>query len=414
MAKRAVGSKSGFSPMKTQLRIQLSIMMFLQFFIWGAWFVTLGTYLGQGLSFDGLMIGAAYSTMPWGALLAPLFVGMVADRFFHAERVLAVCHLIGAGLLLLASNTVDPRALFWVLFAYALAYNPTLALVNTVSFNQMEDTGRQFPLVRVFGTIGWIVAGLIVGALDVEATAIPLKLAAGASVMLGLFAFFLPKTPPRAAGQGFSLRDALNLEALGLLKDRSFAVFALGSFLICIPLAFYYNFTNLFLNELGVENAAGKMTMGQMSEIFFMIVMPFFFSRLGVKKMLLLGMAAWALRYVLFAFGDNGSLVFMLYGGILLHGICYDFFFVTGQIHVDRVAPERIRASAQGFIALLTYGLGMLVGAWVSGFIVRKYALELQDVVVFHQWQTVWLYPAVMAFAIILLFAVAFSERKPG
>ena len=397
--------------MKTPLRIHLSTMMFLQFFIWGAWFVTLGTYLGQGLSFDGLMIGAAYSTMPWGALLAPLFVGMVADRFFHAERVLAVCHLIGAGLLLLAANTLEPRLLFWVLFVYALAYNPTLALVNAVAFNQMEDPGKQFPLVRVFGTIGWIVAGLIVGALDVEATAIPLKLAAGASVLLGLFAFFLPKTPPAAAGRRFSVRDALNLEALSLMKDRSFAVFAIGSFLICIPLAFYYNFTNLLLNELGVENAAGKMSMGQMSEIFFMVVMPFFFSRLGVKKMLLLGMGAWALRYMLFAFGDNGSLVFMLYGGILLHGICYDFFFVTGQIHVDRVAPQRIRASAQGFIALLTYGLGMLVGAWVSGYIVQKYAFQLREVVT-HDWQTVWLYPAVMAAVIIVLFALVFKDRE--
>ena len=398
--------------MNTLLRTKLSIMMFLQFFIWGAWFVTLGTYLGKGLGFDGLKIGAAYSTMPWGALLAPLFVGMVADRFFNAERVLAVCHLIGAGLLLLAARTTDATALFWVLFAYALAYNPTLALVNAVAFNQMNDTGKQFPLVRVFGTIGWIVAGLIVGALAVESTAIPMQIAAGASVLLAVFALFLPATPPKATGEPFSVRDALNLDALALLKDRSFAVFALGSFLICIPLAFYYNFTNLFLNEIGVENAAGKMTLGQMSEIFFMVVMPFFFARLGVKKMLLVGMAAWAIRYVLFAFGNNEALVWMLYGGILLHGICYDFFFVTGQIHVDRVAPARIRASAQGFIALLTYGLGMLVGAWISGYIVQAQSITDASGAAGHAWQNIWLVPAAMAAVIILLFAVAFKNPR--
>lgn len=400
--------------MSYPVRIQLSVMMFLQFFIWGAWFVTLGTYLGQGLSFDAVQIGAAYSTVPWGALIAPFFVGMVADRFFNSERVLALCHLVGAAILFWAATVTDPLALFWALLAYALAYNPTLALVNAISFNQMQDTGKQFPAVRVWGTVGWIVAGLLVGTLAVEDTAIPLQIAAAASVALGLYAFFLPKTPPQAKGETITVRDVLGLDALRLLKDRSFAVFAVGSLLICIPLAFYYNFTNLFLNESGMENAAGKMTLGQMSELLFMIVMPFFLVRLGVKKMLLIAMLAWALRYVLFAFGNTESLVWMFYGGIALHGVCYDFFFVTGQIHVDSVASRAIRARAQGFIALITYGLGMLIGAWASGYIVELFAYETAAGASAHHWKTIWLIPAGMAAVIMAFFAIFFKSPRPS
>ena len=399
--------------MSARLRIQLSLMMFLQFFIWGAWFVTLGTYLGRGLELGGTEIGAAYSTMPWGALLAPFFVGMIADRYFNSEKVLGVCHLLGAGLLFYAAAVPDFSHLFWLLFAYALAYNPTLALVNAVSFNQMSDTGRQFPAIRVFGTLGWIVAGLLVGTLDVEATAIPMRIAAGASLLLGLFAFTLPRTPPRKRGEATTVRGVLGLDALGLLKDRSFAVFALGSLLICIPLAFYYNFTNLFLNEMGIANAAGKMTLGQVSETLFLLVMPFFFVRLGVKRMLLAGMAAWALRYVLFALGNPAELVWMYYLGIILHGICYDFFFVTGQIYVDKAAPATLRASAQGFITLITYGLGMLIGAWISGAVVDAYAVaEPLAAGREHDWGRIWLIPAAMAALVIALFIVLF--RDPG
>lgn len=387
-------------------------MMFLQFFIWGAWFVTLGTYL-NGLAFDGVQIGAVYSTMPWGALIAPLFVGMVADRFFNSERVLAVCHLVGGAILYLNSSITDASALFWMFFAYALAYNPTLALVNAISFSQMEDTGKQFPGIRVFGTIGWIAAGLFVGMFGIEDTSIPMKIAAGASVLLGVYAFFLPQTPPKSAGEKVTLRDVLNLDALSLLKDRSFAVFALGSMLICIPLAFYYNFANLYLNEVGMENPVGKMTMGQASEFLFMLVMPFLMIRLGVKKMLLFGMLAWVLRYVLFAMGNSESLVLMLYAGIILHGICYDFFFVTGHIHVDNVAPKKIQASAQGFIALLTYGLGLLIGTWASGYCVKLYESELADGTIVHDWEKIWMLPAGMAAVVMVVFAIFFKELKP-
>jgi nucleoside transporter len=395
------------------VRARLSAMMFLQFFIWGAWFVTLGTYLGQGLSFDGVQVAAAYSTMPWGTIVAPFFIGMVADRFFAAERVLGVMHFVGAGLLFLASTVSTPGQFFWVLLAYAFCYSPTLALVNAISFNQMASPAKQFPAIRVFGTIGWIVAGLCVGFMGVEATPVPLRIAAGASLALGLFSLGLPHTPPKSLGHKVTVRDVLGLEALSLMKRRSFAIFVLGSLLICVPLAFYYGFTNLFLNEKGIVNAAGKQTLGQISEVLFMLVMPFFFRRLGVKWMLVVGMAAWATRYLLFAFGNPAELVFMYYLGIVLHGVCYDFFFVTGQIYVDNTAPKTIQASAQGFITLVTYGVGMLIGTFISGMVVKGYQLAANNPAAGHDWTSVWLVPASMALVIILLFAFFFDGGSP-
>jgi nucleoside transporter len=393
-------------------------MMFLQFFVWGAWFVTLSTYLGQTLHFSGSDIGGAYSTMPWGAIVAPFLVGMVADRFFAAEKVLAVLHLGGAVLLWQASSITEPGALYWMLLAYALCYNPTLALVNAVSFNQMTSPEKQFPAVRVFGTVGWIVAGVLIGFVlprwfgfaNVEASALPLRLAAGSSLLLGLFSFALPPTPPKSLGRTVTLRDVLGLDALGLMKDRSFAVFVIGSLLICIPLAFYYGFANLFLNDRGVEGAAWKMTLGQVSETVFMLVMPFFFTRLGVKKMLLVGMAAWAARYLLFAYGNSAELVFMYYLGIVLHGICFDFFFVTGQIYVDNAAPKSIQASAQGFITLITYGLGMLIGSLVAGRVVDGRTIVAAGKTA-YDWQAIWLVPAAMSFGVLVLFALLFRDR---
>jgi nucleoside transporter len=386
-------------------------MMFLQFFVWGAWYVTTATYLLQTLGFTGTQTANAYSTMPWGAIVAPFLVGMIADRFFAAEKVLAAMHLLGGVLLYYVSTVTDASVFFWVLLAYSLCYNPTLALVNAISFNQMKSPEKQFPGVRVWGTIGWIVAGLIVSALGVEAQALPLRIAAVASILLGLFSLALPHTPPKSLGHKVSVRDVLGLDALGLMKNTSFLVFVLGSLLICIPLQFYYTFTNPFLNDMGVQNAAAKMTMGQASEVLFMLVMPFFFIRLGVKKMLLVGMLAWAGRYLLFAFGNGQELVLMYYLGIALHGICYDFFFVTGQIYVDKTAPKAIQASAQGFITLVTYGVGMLLGAWASGPIVDMYT-RVGGEAVARDWKMIWLWPAAMAFAIILFFALFFREPK--
>jgi nucleoside transporter len=322
-------------------RSKLSVMMFLQFAVWGSWFVTLSTYLLK-IGFDGVQVGAAYSTMNWGAILAPIIAGAFADRFFQAQKVMGVLHLAGAALLWWISSVTDPTTFFWALLAYAICYMPTLGLANAVCFHQMEDPGRQFPGIRVMGSLGWIAVGLGIGSLapqfyghSIEPTNLPLKLGAILSVVLGLYSFLLPATPPGNAGRKPSLAQALGLETIALMKDRSFGVFIVGSALICIPLSFYYSFANAFLNEAGMENAAGKMTMGQASEVIFLVLIPFFFARLGVKKMLLVGMAAWTLRYVLFAFGNNGTLLSLLYAGIILHGVCFDFFFVTGQIYVD-------------------------------------------------------------------------------
>ncbi len=393
--------------MPSTIRLKLSVMMFLEYFVWGAWYVTMGTWLGETLKFSGGQIGLAYGTTALAAMISPFFVGMVADRFFSTERLLAVLHVGGGALLFLASTRTSFGPLYAVLLAYTLCYMPTLALTNSLSFRQMADPSREFPAVRVLGTIGWIVAGLAIGTLGLESTAVPMRIAAAASVAFGLFSLALPHTPPQKTAGRATLSDVLGLEALKLMRNRSFAVFVLGSFLVCIPLQFYYAFTNPFLNEIGVTNAAGKMTLGQMSEIGFMLVMPWFFRRLGVKYMLLVGMAAWTTRYVLFALGDNGALVWMLYAGILLHGICYDFFFVTGQIYVDQQAPGDLRAAAQGFIAFVTLGVGMFIGSWLSGLVVDQFSVADGEGAR-HAWESIWLVPAIGAGGVLLLFALLF------
>jgi nucleoside transporter len=394
--------------------VKLSTMMFLQYFVWGAWYVTMGTWLGETLHFSGEQIGLAAGTTAVAAIISPFFVGMVADRFMATERILAALHMAGGVVLYLASLQTSFGPFYIVLLAYTLCYMPTLALSNSLSFRQMDDPGREFPLIRVLGTIGWIVAGLFIGTLGLEATARPLQIAAAGSVVLGLFCLALPHTPPiPKKGQQVTIGAILGLDALKLLRERSFAIFVLGSFLVCIPLQFYYAFANLFLNELNVTNAAGKMTLGQMSEIFFMLVMPWFFRRLGVKWMLLVGMAAWTARYTFFAFGNNADLVWMLYAGILLHGICYDFFFVTGQIYVDRKAPPDLRAAAQGFIAFVTLGVGMFIGSWASGRVVDAFRVGTG-----HDWHRIWLVPAAGAAVVLVLFALFFrsseTEREPA
>jgi nucleoside transporter len=396
--------------MTMSTRVKLSALMFLQYFVWGAWYVTMGTWLGETLHFSGEQIGLAFGTTALAAMISPFFVGMIADRLLATERILAALHVVGGGVLFYASTQTTFAGFYGVLLVYTLCYMPTLALSNSLSFRQMADPGREFPPIRVLGTIGWIVAGLIIGSLRLEATATPLRIGGVGSIALGLFCLMLPHTPPleKSTSKRATWSDIIGLDALKLLGERSFAVFVLGSFLICIPLQFYYAFANPFLNELSVSNAASKMTLGQASEIFFMLVMPWFFRRLGVKWMLLVGMAAWTARYVFFAYGDNAALVWMLYAGILLHGICYDFFFVTGQIYVDTKAPPDLRAAAQGFIAFVTLGIGMLIGSWASGRVVDAFRLPSGG----HDWHGVWLVPAAAAALVLVLFALFFRSAE--
>lgn len=383
-------------------------MMFLQFFIWGAWFVTMGTYLSRTIGASDVQNGMAYGTQSLGAIIAPFIIGLIADRFFSAQKILGVIHLAGAGLLYFVSQQTEFSGFYPLILGYMILYMPTLALVNTVAFRQLRDPEKQFSLLRVWGTVGWIVAGLTIGWFAWESTnslANTFMMAAVASALLGVFSFMLPSTPPASTGKKITFADIVGWEAIKLLKDRSFLVFFISSMLICIPLAFYYQEANKYLNEAGLANAASKMTIGQISETVFMLLIPLFFRRFGIKTMLLIGMGAWVTRYLFFSFGDAGDLVSFLYLGIALHGICYDFFFVTGQIYTEKRAGEGSKSAAQGMITLATYGAGMFIGFWVAGQITEHY-----KTVDGHDWQQIWLVPAGLALAIMLIFAAFFKD----
>ncbi len=392
--------------MKSGTRVQLMIMMFLEFFVWGCWYATMGNYMGT-IGFSDLDIGSAYTTISLGAIISPFFIGMIADRYFSAEKVKAVIHIIGAVVLYYLSTILDPTVFFWTLLLYTMLFMPTIALANAISFSQMESPEKEFPIIRVLGTIGWIVAGLILGFGQLEDSNMQFVMASGFSLLLGIYCFFLPSTPPKSKEKNPSFSDILGLDALGLFKDRNFSIFVICSILISVPLSFYFAYANIFLNEVGVENVASKMTMGQVSEILFMLIIPLLFVRLGVKKMLLIGMLAWILRYALFAYGNNDELVWMLYLGIILHGICYDFFFVTGQIYVDNAAPKKIQASAQGMITLATYGIGMGIGSYAAGIVAHNYKVGDNQ----HLWEMIWLVPAGMAVLSALAFLIFFKDK---
>lgn len=407
--------------MKSTIRVQLSFMMFLEFFIWGAWFVTLGTFLAKNLNATEFEKANVFSTQSWGAIIAPFIIGLIADRFFNAERILGILHLAGAALMYMMFKSENTAAFYPYVLSYMILYMPTLALVNSVSFRQMQNPEKEFPSIRIFGTIGWILAGLIISYVfhwDNEqnnTTNDTLRntflMASIASLVLGLFSFTLPKTPPKKAGQGASISQILGLDALQLLKDKNFLVFFISSILICIPLAFYYANANVFLTDVGLENPTAKMAIGQVSEVLFLLLIPFLFKRFGFKNTILIGMLAWAVRYLLFAYGNAGELSFMLILGIALHGICYDFFFVSGQIYTDAKAGERYKSSAQGLITLATYGIGQLIGFWVAGYIGNQYK-DLASASVGDFWQHVWLVPAGIAAVVCFLFAVIFKNDK--
>lgn len=403
--------------MNTTIRIKLSVMMFLEFFIWGAWFVTLGTFLGNNLKASGSETAAVFSTQSWGAIIAPFIIGLIADRYFNAEKILGILHLAGAFLMYKMYQSADVGMFYAYVLSYMILYMPTLALVNSVAFNQMKDAEKEFANIRVWGTIGWILAGLSISFLfhwdSAEAVSNGLLkntflLAGTAALVLGLLSFTLPKTPPKVSEGKIRIADIIGLDALKLLKDKNFLIFFISSILICIPLAFYYQNAHPFLTAAGVENPTGKMAIGQISEALFLLFIPVFFARFGFKKTILVGMLAWAVRYILFAYGNGGDLSFMLITGIALHGICYDFFFVSGQIYTNSKAGEKYKSAAQGLITLATYGIGMLIGFAVAGWITDNYKTVEGAI----NWLMVWIIPAGIAFAVFLIFALLFQDKN--
>jgi len=400
------------------IRTRLSVMMFLEFFIWGAWYTTIGVFMqNQGMN---TLTHWPFTVNPIAAIVAPFFVGLVADRYFATERVFGLLHLVGGVLLLIAPRlTGNPTAFILSLLLYNLCYMPTLGLSSSLGFHHIADQEKDFPKIRVWGTIGWIIAGLFisfglksfVSGVQPEQTSLPLMSAGIASLVLAAFSFTLPHTPPPARGQTVSARSIIGLDAFKQLGSPSFYVFIASALLICIPLAAYYNFTQLFLEAAKVKNIAATQTLGQMSEMLFMLAMPVLFARWGVKKMLIAGMAAWVLRYALFATAAPGAVYWLIALGILLHGICYDFFFVTGQIYVDKKSTPGIRGQAQGFFVFVTYGVGMLIGAQVAGNVYNRF-LAGAPTLGLDQWRSFWILPSVFAAVILVFFALAFHDRE--
>jgi nucleoside transporter len=397
--------------MTNSLRIRLSVMMFLNYFVWGCWYVTIGTYLTTTLKFSGTQAGAIFGTTALASMISPFFVGLIADRYFSTERVLMSLHLIGAVFLYLVTRVTSFGPVYVLMLLYCLCYFPTIALTNSLTLRYVKDSGRDFPLIRVFATIGWIAVGQIIGNLGIETSAKPFLLAAGSSVVMGLFCLTLPHTPPQGKGEPITIRSILGIDALVMLKDSSYLVFAIASLLACIPLTFYFSFTNAYLNDVGVVNAAGKMTWGQVSEVGMMLLMPFIFRRATVKGILLLGLLAWSVRYALLAFGNSTNGMWMFYVAILLHGICYDFFFMTGQLYTDQQAPPHLRNAAQGFITFVTYGIGMFVGSLLSGGAVDLFT-KTSGTTVVRNWTGFWMTSSLGAFALLLLVMICFRSSS--
>ena len=397
--------------MKLTTRIQLMVMMFLMFFTWGAWYGQMGKYLFTTLKASGDQIGSAYATFSIASIIAPFFVGMIADRFFSAQKVMGVLNLFGAGILYLLIQNQDPDKFFWYILAYTLTFAPNLALSSSIAMNQMQDPGKEFPAIRVLGTIAWIVVTNIIGFYGLGDKVAIYQIAMFTSIIWGLFSFTLPDTPPKATGKA-TASQILGTDAFVLFKDRSFTIFFISSVLVCIPLAFYYAHANLSLTESNMTNVENKMSLGQASEVLFMLMIPFALQKFGIKKMLIVGLIAWIVRFICFGYGDGISSEWILYLAIILHGVCYDFFFVTGQIYTDNKAGEKIKNSAQGLITLATYGIGMGIGSKLSGIVLDKYTLTDAAGVVTHNWNGVWMIPAGIAAVVLILFIILFKDNN--
>lgn len=392
--------------MKLTTRVQLSAMMFLQFFVWGSWYGQMSKYLFTQLKATGDQVGNAYAAFSVAMIISPFFVGMVADRYFAAQKVLGILNLLGAGLLFYLTQIQDADLFFWVMTAYCLTFAPTIALTTSISMRHMENPEKDFPPIRVLGTVAWIVVTNLVGFLNVGDKVTIFQISMAAAVVLGLFAFTLPDTPPTAKGPT-SFAQIVGADAFVLFKNRSFVVFFIASILICIPLSFYYAMANPSLTDAGMTNVENKMSLGQASEVIFMLLIPLAFQRLGIKWMLVTGLAAWIVRFVLFGYGDAGAGEWMFYIAILLHGVCYDFFFVTGQIYTDMKAGEKIKSQAQGLITLATYGVGMFIGSKLSGIVTDMYTANGVK-----NWTQIWMVPAYIAAAVLVIFLLAFRDDK--
>jgi nucleoside transporter len=385
-------------------------MMFLTYVIWGAWYMTIGNYLTATLKFTGTQTGAVFGTTALASMISPLIVGLVADRYFSTERVLSVLFFAGAVVLWLVSEAREFSVVYTLMLIYCLLYFPAVPLTNSLAMRHMTDPRTQFPPIRIFAPLGWILVSVVVGSLRIEAAPTPFRIASVCSVVMGFFCLALPHTPPVGKGQQTGWKTLLGLDALVLLKDRSYLVFLVASVLACIPLTFYFSFVNAYLNAVGVVNAAGKMSLGQVSEVVITLAMPWVYRRLSVKNVLILGLGAWALRYVLLAYGDAGAGMWMFYAAILLHGVCFCFFFLTGQIYTDSVAPRQLRSTAQGLLTLLTYGVGMFLGSLSSGTAVDVFTRVVNGVAE-RNWTGFWLSPAAGAGGIALLMLLLFRGR---
>jgi nucleoside transporter len=400
--------------MSSLITVRLMVMMFLQFFVWGAWYATGGNYMRARGMTDAIYI--AYMASPVGSIVAPFFLGMIADRFFAVQRVLGVMHIL-SGLAVFAAPLVAEREVvstplfLTLLFVHMLCYMPTVGLAMATAFHLLPRKERQFPVVRMFGTLGWIVAGIIVSRLlQGDTTALPMYIAGIGGVLTGLYSFTLPNVSPAGAGRRFSVRDIIGLDALTHLRSRAFIIFIVAVGLTSIPLATYFAYVPVFLRDAGVENPAFKMTFGQMSEVFFLLLLPWFFLRLGVKGVLVAGMVAWVVRYALFAFGAPEAVTWMLILGIVLHGPCYDFVYVAGQVYIDKLASPEIRAQAQGLFVLATYGVGQGLGTLAAGWVYNAIMQGQSGFGALAEWHFFWLIPLIFAIFITLLFVAGFKD----